>query len=341
MVVARLIAVLAVCSVVPLRASAQTPDASKQKAAETLFADARALIAAKKYGEAAAKLEQSHALDPALGTLLNLADCYEKLGRTASAWKHFRDAAAWAQRNKEPDRVKVADERAAKLERRLTRLAIEVPADARSISGLQVTRDGQTVPTAEWGTGVPVDPGEHVVAATAPGRRKWMRAVRVAGDAKTTTVNVEVPPRREKPDELLLAPTVSVQDATPAPVERPADTGRPTWLPPTPSLIAGGAGLLAIGVGGVFGLRARSQWSDAEDHCDPDLLCDDRGVELADKASTSANIATISFVLGAAALAGGGVYWWIDGRRARHSDEVTVAPVATSDSVGLAVGGAF
>ena len=73
------------------RAQARPED---RAAAESLFSDARRLMQAGDYEQACPKLEASRRLEPGLGTTLNLGDCYEKLGRTASAWGEFRGAAA-------------------------------------------------------------------------------------------------------------------------------------------------------------------------------------------------------------------------------------------------------
>ena len=53
--------------------------------AELLFKRAAAHLDAREYEAACPLLERSNALDPSSGTLLNLAECYEQRGLTASA----------------------------------------------------------------------------------------------------------------------------------------------------------------------------------------------------------------------------------------------------------------
>ena len=52
-------------------------------AAEALFDEGKSLMIEGKLAVACEKLEQSQRIDPAVGTLLYLAECYEKSGRTA------------------------------------------------------------------------------------------------------------------------------------------------------------------------------------------------------------------------------------------------------------------
>lgn len=57
--------------------------ASSDAAAQKFFDEGRGLMAAQHYAEACQKFDASDRLSPAGGTILNLADCYEKAGKTA------------------------------------------------------------------------------------------------------------------------------------------------------------------------------------------------------------------------------------------------------------------
>src|SRR3984885_15543934 len=75
-------------------ARAQTPNPSGKSVAEALFEEGRKLVADGNFAEACPKFADSQRLDPSPATLLNLASCYEKSGRTASAWATYREAAS-------------------------------------------------------------------------------------------------------------------------------------------------------------------------------------------------------------------------------------------------------
>ena len=153
--------------------------ASQRASAEALFQQATQLMDEKRYGEACEKLAGSQDLDPALGTMLYLADCYEHAGRSASAWALFREAADSAQRAGQLDRQRIALERASSLEQRLSKLEVRVTPD-RQVPGLELLVNGAAVPRASWNTQLPVDPGATKIEARAPGKKSWSTSLTLA-----------------------------------------------------------------------------------------------------------------------------------------------------------------
>jgi len=144
-------------------------DPAKVTLAETLFQDAKKLMADGKYAEACPKLVESQKLDPGGGTLLLLAQCHEGEGKLSRAWSEYRDALAMALKDKRQDRIDRCKERLAVIEAKLSRVTVSVD-KAADVTGLVVTLDDVELPRAAFGSPIPVDPGKHVVRASAPGR---------------------------------------------------------------------------------------------------------------------------------------------------------------------------
>ena len=159
-------------------------------AAEALFVEGRKLMEAGRYVDACPKFEASQRLDPGVGTMLNLAECYEKSGRTASAWAEFREVISAARAAESKEREALARERAAALEGKLSRLTIALSPEATGTPGIEIRRDGATVDSAELGTSIPVDPGKHVIEANAPGRQKWYKTIELSDQNKEAQVLV-------------------------------------------------------------------------------------------------------------------------------------------------------
>jgi hypothetical protein len=171
-------------SAVPSRALAQAED---QAGARTLFTEGKRLMKGGKYADACPKLEAALKLYSSAGILLNLADCYEKTGRTASAWAKFGEAAAVATRSNRQEDADEAHRRQDALEPALVRLVVRVP---EPVPGLVVTRDGATLDQATWGTTLPVDPGDHLVRAEASGYEPWSTSASITKRGETLAVKV-------------------------------------------------------------------------------------------------------------------------------------------------------
>ena len=300
-------------------ARAEPPGKDVRAAAVALFDEGRALMAAGKHAEACPKLAESQRLDPGIGTLFNLSDCHERTGRTASAWLGFRDVAAQAAAARQPDREKVARQRAAALEPRLSRLRIVVGPGA-AVKGLEVTRDGVALGEALWGTPVAVDPGTHAVSAAAPARARWETALRLD---QPGVVTVEVPPlapggdakapAAAPPAKPPASPPAVPDAASPPPPGAPVAVPVPeesSWQSPV-GFAAMGIGAAAMGVGTVLAFTAKSTFNESNEggRCDADGRCNAEGLGLRDDAVSRGNVATVVFVAGAAVAIGGAVLW--------------------------------
>jgi len=295
--------------------------ASNQAAAEALFNQGRALAAKGSYAEACPKFEASQQLDPGLGTLLNLAECYEKIGKTASAWAEYREAIPLARAAGSKVREDLATERAQALESRLSTITIRAMAGPNDSAALDVRRDGVPVQPAELGAPIPVDPGPHVVEASAPGKQKWSSTIQVGDAAK---LSVDVP-------ALNPAPAGAATPATTAPSEGPG-TDHPSNAgssQKTAAIVVGAVGVVGVGIGAVFGLGASSKWSDVKSHCTAyPYGCDQAGLDAKSSASSKASVSTVAFIVGGAALATSAVLWFTAGSSKEKSVALGVSPGA-------------
>ena len=182
-----LVAALICAAGLTAHAPAARAQAEDQAAARVLFEQGRSLMKGGRYADACPKLEAARKLFVSAGILLNLADCHEKLGRTASAWTEFGEAAAVAKRTNRDDDAEEATRRQAALEPTLARLTIRV---AQAIPGLAVKRDGAPIAPAAWGAALPVDPGAHEIRAEAAGFEPWTGTANVSTAGQVVTVDV-------------------------------------------------------------------------------------------------------------------------------------------------------
>lgn len=223
-------AILLFCAALsaPGAASAE-PAAGDKERVLSLYNQGKELLELGKVEGACHKFEEAKSLDAAaINLLLRLGDCYERLGKSASAWDQYRQAATIARAGGDA-RAANADERASALEPRLGRLTITLP---KSADGIALRRNGSIVPPEQLGSPTPLDPGTYTIEASAPGKRPWtaQRAI-VAGEA----VELTVPPLEDlKAQE---------QATPPAVVTEESGMGSRKIV----ALTLGGAGLLGLG----------------------------------------------------------------------------------------------
>lgn len=295
--------------------SAQVSTADKA-AAEMLFDRGLGLMKEQKFKEACAELERSQAIEAGIGTMLYLADCYERVGRTASAWAMFREAASTAKARGQVDRAEMGAQRAKQLEPRLTSLSVHV---ARPVQGLQVLRNGQPLPASLFGVAVPVDPGEQRIQARADGYASWSATVHLKGDG--THGHVDLPVLRALPPQ-----AQSMQPQTPRPQQREAAALQPARSSPFRDVLAltlGGVGLVGIGIGGYLGARAIWKNNAADARCPGGVCTDSQGLAFDDAARSAAQLSTL-FWIGGAAFALSGVALYFTGASQEYAPEVAL-----------------
>jgi hypothetical protein len=319
--------------------SAQASPADKAMA-ESLFDHGLSLMRQGQYTEACNELERSQAVDRGIGTMLYLAECYEKLGRTASAWALFREASSAARAEGQLDRAKLGVQRADKLEPQLSKLTINVPSP---VPGLQVLRNGQEVSSSVFGAAVPMDPGEQRFEARAAGYAPWSMSLNLPDNGATLSVDV---PELTALAPSQLPPPLAASSEPPSPIGPPAaSSGAPRDTAPHASvqgpvgLVLGGVGIVAIGLGSYFGARAISKNHDATKACPNEVCTTIPGKDLDDAAHSAATLSNV-FVFGGAALLVGGAVLYFTRPRTQLDDRALSLSFGASPRGGQLVLGA-
>lgn len=240
-------------------AAAQPSDQDKL-VAQSLFDRARTLAEGGKYDEACPLFEESQRLDPAGGTQLNLALCYEGEQRYARAYGLLNEALSGAIRDGRADRRSIAEEHLAAVGPRLSMLTISVPDEVR-VPEMLLWLDGEKISSASAGVPIAVDGGSHKVEATARGFHPF--STNVAVKPEKDRVTVTVPKLIERADAPALPPVVVVQ--------QPASTPPPRRPPPPKKerrAVAWGLGAAGLGlatIGTATGIAALVRDGEAED----------------------------------------------------------------------------
>ncbi len=313
--------------------------------AEVLADEAAKLMSRGDYAAGCNKYEDSERLDPSPERLVTLANCRERQGKTASAWLALGEASEMAERRGYSRVAEEARRNKKRLDPHLGRLNIVVADDAAGIAGLEISRDGSVVARAAWGLGIPVDPGSHVISATAPGRQRWSAEVGLAPGP--STVSVRVPALAvdnalfERRDGSPL-PTIPARAPAPPPENQAASDDSTGRSQRTVGLVLGATGVAGLAVGAVFAVAARSTHDEIQEQCVADL-CPPSTLALRDSWRAQANIANVALGLGVASLAGGAIVYFSapSAARTQRARQLGIAPVVGLGSAGLFATGEF
>ena len=266
-------------------------------------AEGRALLTVQKDSKAACeKFEAAIKLDAtATGTMLNLGLCYENLGKYATSLKWFRKAQAAASENKLTEYENAAKEHTGTIAPKVPSLRITVDGTPEA----EIRIDGDRVDATTYGR-VELDPGTHEIVGRATGKKKVVQTVELK-DAQNEAVTLAF-----------------TESAIPIYVDRSAGRRRG-------ALILGTAGIGVLAFTGVYGLIRRRDFFDTMPG----------SKEEGEIKSEVRILGTVSFVVGAGALAAGVILYVTASGKEQISDGTAFSPVITNDEVGFAVSGSF
>jgi hypothetical protein len=307
--------------------------------AETLFNNARDLMSQQRFADACPMLSRSNQLMPAVGTALNLGVCSEKLGRSASAMLAYKEALDLAEQMgpSEKKRVQMARERITALEPKLVKLRIAV--DRANPTTIQVKRDGIAMEATQLDAAVPVDPDDHLIEASAPGKVPWQAKINVATEGGTVLVTVPA-----------LADAGAAATASPggrSSSSTSSESGSANPEPAAPSHLGrtiAEVGLVVLGVAGLAGgsvlaLGAKAEYDDALSLCGSNG-CAPQAQSIEHSAAVRGNVATAVFIISGAALVGAGVLW-ITTPSAKPATGAAPSPAVGIGPQGVFVRGSF
>jgi len=322
----RNIAALLVCGLWGMPALAATEN---EQAAQAAFDEALKLMRLKRYAEACAHLARSQELDPAMGTQFRLAECYEKLGRVASAYDQYIAVAEAAKADKQIQREAVARSRASALESKVARLTLDISPSVAALKGVEIRRDGVIVEKNDWGRAVTIDLGDHVVTVQAPGKQAFERKLWADASAK-------------------LVVSVAALD------EKPSSEPKPRSPIPTYVLLGtGGVGIglgitfLALRAGRVTAAKNSSEQIIAEGgNCRADGPAEFRTkcatlLDIAKRGDTYGTVSIVSFSVGGAALIGMGAYLLWPNPKPSDEAKFRIVPMLDPTRAGFVAAGVF
>jgi hypothetical protein len=271
--------------------------------------------------------------------MLNLALCYENLGKVASACSMWREAAAGAGQKAQVDRESWAREHVQKVCPRVPVVTIDV-AEQPGRDRLEITLDGAPVTHAQWGKPMTLDPGEYDLRATGDGLQPWSSKVSI-DDRPVPAVIVPVLTLPALAAPAAAPPLVLPAPSTGGPETAAADRRSPSRAA---ALATGAAGLAALGVSAGFGIAAlvNERASNSGRNCVANE-CNPTGAQDRSRAIHDAQISDVTLGVGAGAVVVGVVLWLIAPRAAERASAsgVVVQPTVAQGAWALAVGGVW
>jgi hypothetical protein len=319
------------CMAVPIGpAMAQSDEALA--AARTTFAEGVADEDAKRYEAALGEFRRVAAVRETANVRYRMASCLDALGRRADALASYETAVRMGEGDAaSADAVRVSRERAAELDRIVAWLTISFTSTPPAGSELRV--DDAPVDSKALGDAIRLDPGHHVITATAPGAAPFHTGVTLL-EGSRLSLAVELAPF--SPGESMASNSPSATTAA-----RPAPVGGYVAL--------GLGGALAVGSVVSFVLRA-SSLSTLDKDCTSEtgdtLMCRQSRASDVNGAHNAAQVEGplgIGLGLGAALAAGVGIWLFMtaspDGTPSSPHQSVRLRPMLVSHGGGIVLSG--
>jgi tetratricopeptide (TPR) repeat protein len=312
---AALLAAALLAAACPPAALAQQPAAADEDRRTRLFKEGKAAADAGQWDEAARKFRQVVAIRSAPKALIALGVAEEHTGHLVAAQAAFKQAREEAADKALTEDLKTANAALEAIRPRVPKLVF-TPPDA--LSGAALELDG--TPATPTSGALLVDPGQHTLTATAPGKGTFRATLTVKeGEQRDVAVTF----------------TTSSGPAPTATSGAP-DTGR-SLAPPTGAIVLGVAGVVLAGAGaGLYGAGS-GQYADSEKLC-PGQTCTAEVAGKGNDGRTQMIAGDVLLVTGAAALAGAGIYWAVS---ATSRKPPTTSLLLTAGPAALTLSGRF
>jgi hypothetical protein len=314
----------------PSVALAQAGDEAADTAAARNLAVEGVKLAQSGHCEGAIdKLERAEKLHHSAIVLGKLGECYIQEGRVVDGTETLRRML------REPLPASPTPALSKAYEQARTALDAAVPKVAGvtvTLNGAQdaevtITMDGRIVSNASVGVERPIDPGEHLVEATAPGYLKVEKTIAAApGEKLQVTLNLQKDPYWKPP-------AAPVPEVFPVPVAvLPSDREPPNEAPPivpekpnrTAAYVAWGFGAAGLAVGAGFGYVAWSGKNKLDGECTGGVCPPDQSDRL-ESAKLAGTISTIGFGVAGAGAILGTVLFFTAGSRSSEQPPSTAA----------------
>lgn len=290
--------------------------------ADRTFQEGRKALKEDRFADALTLFQRSYDLDPTPGTLLNIALAEEKLGKPASALRHFERVASLLP--PDDDRLPIAREGIARTAPRAPRLQIDRAAGAPPT--IAVSLDGAAMAANAIGVEQPLDPGIHIVTTHVFGFEDGRYELTLA-EGQHLSVAVG-PGKRAQADDSPQKPVTAAAGLHPTAVA---------------VLALGGAAVASLGAGAITGILAISKNNELSALTTGQTACAKTPTECAADAARLrgealgfAHASTGTFVVGGLAAAASALIYFTVGKNA-----LSVGATAGPNGGGLTAHGRF